>query len=30
VQKQKVKRIAEHHAGKLYAVLDELSVKAPV
>ena len=30
VQRQKVKRIAEHHAGKLYTVLDELSVKTPV
>ncbi|UCF99961.1 MAG: hypothetical protein JSV89_10595 [Spirochaetaceae bacterium] len=28
-QRQKVKRIAEHHAGDQYTVLDELSVKAP-
>ena len=29
-QRQKVKRIAEHHAGRQYMVLDDLSVKAPV
>jgi len=30
MQRQKVKRIAEHHAGDQYAVLDELSIKASV
>jgi osmotically-inducible protein OsmY len=29
-QRQKIKRIAEHHAGEQYAVIDELSVKSPV
>lgn len=29
LQKQKVKGIAEHHAGDQFTVLDELSVKAP-
>ena len=30
MQRQKIKHIAEHHAGDQYAVLDELSIKSPV
>ncbi len=30
MQRQKIKRIAVHHAGNQYTVLDELSVKSPV
>ncbi len=30
IEKEKVKRIAEHHAGDQYQVLDELTVKSPV
>jgi hypothetical protein len=29
-QREKVKNIAQHHAGDQYTVVDELSVKAPV
>ena len=28
-QRQKVKRIAEHHAGDQYDIIDELTVKEP-
>lgn len=30
MDKEKVKRIADHHAGDQYQVLDELTVKSPV
>lgn len=30
MDKEKVKRIADHHAGDQYQVLDELAVKSPV
>ena len=29
MQRQKVRRIAEHHAGDQYEIQDELTVKAP-
>jgi osmotically-inducible protein OsmY len=30
MDKEKVKRIAEHHTGDQYQVLDELTIKSPV
>jgi osmotically-inducible protein OsmY len=30
VEKEKVRRIAEHHGGDQYQVLDELTIKSPV